>query len=214
MSERCARAAAVLAALAMAGCGSGSSASTTVASRTSASSTRTAPPPTPAGTPPAPAGLARTAGYGTYELCSGTCAGSVPASIRRQLHLPRLSRGACPVTTGGGPVTPAPAMRLASERLIGSSWLGARVTWTASPRYTGPVLIRGRRLGGSGAVGFGEGRVPYDELQLHSTGQGAAPGPAGGRAWLSFTRIKSPGCYAYQIDGTSFSTVMVFRVGS
>jgi hypothetical protein len=84
---------------------------------------------------------------------------------------------------------------------IGSSWRGARVTWTASG-YSGPVLVRGRQIGGAGAVGFGEGHVPYDELQL----QGSGP-------WQSFTRVQSPGCYFYQVDGTSFSTTIVFRAG-
>ncbi len=87
------------------------------------------------------------------------------------------------------------------------------MTWSSAPSYTGPVLIRGRQLGGPGAVGFGEGRVPYDELQLLAQGMSAPRGPGGGREWLSFTRVRSPGCYAYQVDGTSFSTVVVFRAG-
>jgi hypothetical protein len=87
------------------------------------------------------------------------------------------------------------------------------VTWSSAPSYTGPVLIRGRQLGGTGAVGFGEGRVPYDELQLLAQGMSTPRGLGGGREWLSFTRVRSPGCYAYQVDGTSFSTVVVFRAG-
>jgi hypothetical protein len=94
---------------------------------------------------------------------------------------------------------------------IGSAWKAARVTWVAATSYPGPVLIRGRRLGGSDAVGFGEGRTPYDELQLLATGSGAPAVPGEGRAWLSFTRVRGPGCYAYQVDGASFSSVIVFR---
>lgn len=77
------------------------------------------------------------------------------------------------------------------------------MTWQASG-YSGPILIRGRELGGAGAVGFGEGHVPYDELQL--LGVGATP-----MHWPSFTRVKGPGCYAYQVDGANFSAVIVFR---
>jgi hypothetical protein len=76
------------------------------------------------------------------------------------------------------------------------------VSWGDSG-YRGPVLIRGRQVGGPGAVGFGEGHVPYDELQLQ-TGSGGPP-------WQSFTRVRSPGCYFYQVDGTSFSETIVFR---
>jgi hypothetical protein len=108
-------------------------------------------------------------------------------------------------------VRPSPSSPLAVSSFIGSAWLGAKVLWTASGSYQGPLLIRARQLGGSGAVGFGEGRVPYDELQLLSSGQGAPPISGGGRAWMSYTRVKAGGCYAYQVDGTTFSHVIVFK---
>lgn len=168
--------------------------------------TRSTPFPTPAGTPPAPDGLRQTAGYSTYELCASQCSGAVPGSLRRPLHIPALgSGGSCPVSPGHGPVTPAPSTQLALMPFVGSAWKGTQVTWHASG-YSGPILIRGRQLGGSGAVGFGEGHVPYDELQLLGPAMGAPPGQ-----WPSFTRVQGPGCYAYQVDGTSFSTVIVFR---
>jgi hypothetical protein len=102
-------------------------------------------------------------------------------------------------------VKPAPSTTLAPTPFIGSAWKGARVNWRASG-YSGPILIRGRELGGSGAVGFGEGHVPYDELQLLGAAVDAPP-----RQWPSFTRVRAPGCYAYQVDGTTFSAVIVFR---
>jgi hypothetical protein len=88
---------------------------------------------------------------------------------------------------------------------IGSKWDAGRVTWTASAGFTGPILIRGRAASGPGTVGFGEGRVPYDELQLY-----AAPGKP--PQWQSFTRVPGPGCYAYQVDTASGSAVIAFTV--
>ena len=82
----------------------------------------------------------------------------------------------------------------------------------AKASYEGPILIRGRRVDGASAVGFGEGHVPYDELQLLAPGQGAATPRGTGREWFTFTRVQGPGCYAYQVDGTSLSEVVVFRV--
>jgi hypothetical protein len=108
------------------------------------------------------------------------------------------------VSAGSGPVKPSPT-DLAVTSFVGSAWKGTRVSWQASG-YSGPILIRGRELGGSGAVGFGEGHTPYDELQLLGNAMGA---PAG--QWPSFTRVQASGCYAYQVDGTSFSEVIVFR---
>jgi hypothetical protein len=167
----------------------------------------TAPPPTPAGTPPAPDGLRQTTGYDSYDLCGGACTGAVPASLRRPLHLPH----GCAGPSTGSPVAPQGGADLRLTQFIGSPWAGARVTWIAPPTYTGPVLIRARRTDGAGAVGFGEGHVPFDELQMLGSGQQAPPPPPGGRSWLSFTRVRGPGCYAYQVDGTTFSRVIAFR---
>jgi hypothetical protein len=165
------------------------------------------------GPPPAPAGLSETDGYGTYELCRGTCSGSVPASLRRPLKLPPDDGGPCPVTLSAhGPVTPLQlGSGLGVSSFGGSAWLAARVTWAVSGAYTGPLLIRGGQLGDGGAVGFGEGRTPYDELQLLAAGRQAPAVASGGRAWLSFTRVRGPGCYAYQVDGIGFSEEIVFR---
>lgn len=187
---------------------SSTSTATHTTTATSTTGTRTAPPPIPSGTPPAPAGLRQVTGYGSYELCAGQCTGAVPASLRRSLHLPH----GCPASGGRSPVAPpAGTTDIHVSQFIGSPWRAARVSWVASDNYRGPVLIRGRRIDGPGAVGFGEGRVPDDELQLLDSGQEAPKPPGGGRAWMSFTRVRSPGCYAYQVDGTSFSRVIVFR---
>jgi hypothetical protein len=164
------------------------------------------------GLPAAPVGLTPTAGYASYERCQGTCTGAVPASLRRPLDLPSDDGGPCPITINPhGPVSlrELPA-GVGFHVVSGSQWLEAHVTWTAVGGYTGPLLIRGEMLGG-GALGFGTGRVPYDELQLLDAGQGAPRVTGGGRAWIAATRIRSGGCYAYQVDGTSFSEVVVFR---
>jgi hypothetical protein len=114
---------------------------------------------------------------------------------------------------GSGPVYVAQASPFAVNSFIDSTWDGAVVTWVAVPSYTGPVLIRGGELGGSGSgsVGFGEGHVPEDELQLLTASTKSSGEPAGAREWPSFTRVLSAGCYAYQVDGTSFSEVIVFQ---
>jgi len=164
------------------------------------------------GAPVAPAGLAPTTGYGTYELCQGVCTGSVPPSLRRTLQFPADDGGPCPVTLRtSGPVFPSTGTQVGMGSFTGSLWLGTRVTWAANAAYSGPILIRGGEIGGGGALGFGEGSPPYDELQLLDAGRQAPPVVNGGRAWLSYTRVRSSGCYAYQVDGTSFSEVIVFR---
>jgi hypothetical protein len=228
--------AALLAMLALAGCSAGSSSPSSSAAESSPSTSAAAPstsdaptstsPSTTAttsrqpgsgghgrhGVATAPAGLTPTAGYGTYELCQGTCTGSVPASLRRPLDLPADDGGPCPITLHAtGPVSPREiSAGVGFRRVSGSQWLAASVTWTAAANYTGPVLIRGEMLGG-GALGFGTGATPYDELQLLDAGKGAPRVAGGGRAWVTSTRIRSGGCYVYQVDGTGFSELVVFR---
>ena len=159
-----------------------------------------------------PGGLTPTAGYGTYEQCAGTCTGSVPASLRRPLALPGADGGPCPVTLAtGGPIDESGSTQIGFANVPGSSWMSAALTWTAKGYYQGPVLVRGREIGGSGVIGFGPGQTPYDELQLLDAGTGAPRVANGGRAWLTQARITGPGCYAFQVDGTGFSQVFVFR---
>jgi hypothetical protein len=108
-------------------------------------------------------------------------------------------------------VFPSTGTQVGMGDFTGTPWLGTLVTWVANATYTGPILIRGGEIGGGGAIGFGGGSRPYDELQLLDAGRQAPAVVNGGRAWLSYTRVRSSGCYAYQVDGTSFSEVIVFR---
>lgn len=81
-----------------------------------------------------------------------------------------------------------------------------KVPWM-STEYRGPILIRTERIDGRGDGGVKfqwHGRAIGEGIGVEVTSeQMALPGS---------TRITGPGCYAYQIDGTSFSEVIVFRV--
>jgi hypothetical protein len=78
-----------------------------------------------------------------------------------------------------------------------------------SPRYRGPVLIRGRQLDGAHLLRFGLAFVPSTELRIARWGSSAGAPGWGFRA--SSTRLRAPGCYGYQIDGRTFSRVIVFQ---
>ncbi|MFJ2032794.1 hypothetical protein [Streptosporangium sp. NPDC087985] len=75
-----------------------------------------------------------------------------------------------------------------------------------NPALTTPVLIRGRQLDGPGDVRFDDPAV--EELLLDPT-KDALPG--GWRDYPSLTRLRTPGCYAYQIDAAVGSFTIVFR---
>lgn len=123
---------------------------------------------------------------------------------------------------GPGPVYPVfgdhgvlrfnpPGSQTGQSLFAGSQWGGQKVLWVGAPSYRGPVLIRGRQLNGPLAIGFGRAAVPLAAMQLLAPGASSAGEPPGWREWPSYTRLRAGGCYAYQVDGTSFSTVIVFR---
>jgi hypothetical protein len=151
--------------------------------------------------------------------------------LHRPLHLPTVAAGApCPVSgigrinfakhgVGTG-IGPGPAYPIGFDQpgsvlhftyppsplgvFAGSLWSGQKVLWFVAPRYRGPVLIRGGRLDQAGRLRFDWGNVPPLELRIPKVASGDRGRP-------SFTRLRAPGCYAYQIDGTSFSRVIVFQ---
>jgi hypothetical protein len=71
--------------------------------------------------------------------------------------------------------------------------------------------VRGQRIDGDGHLGFSgiASRRPFDALQFAA---GQATLRAGGVLSWGIDVWISPGCYALQIDGPTFSRVVVFRV--
>jgi hypothetical protein len=154
-------------------------------------------------------------------------------SLHRPLHVPRIEPGSrCPVSAttkvdlgaqgvqslpGRGPAYPSlgndgvlefwyPPLPQQAD-FYGSGWSGNKVLWWVSARYRGPVLIRGRQLDGPNRLRFDRGKPPRIEIRIPSS-------PAawkGARARASYTRVRAPGCYGYQIDGVGFSRVIVFQ---
>jgi hypothetical protein len=161
--------------------------------------------------------------------------------LGRPMNIPSVSsRIACPVSApetridfsaaygvgrgiGPGPVYPVhydargPEMNAVSVRFPpprgqfgeGSEWSGWKHVWVARAAYQGPVLIRGRQLDGANDVRFGGEIAPSAEHRLPAT-----PRQLAGRFRFerTFSRVRAPGCYAYQIDGTTFSYLVVFEV--
>ncbi len=99
---------------------------------------------------------------------------------------------------------PAPTQ----SAFYGSDWSGAKVLWLVDPKYRGPVLFRGGRLDGSGQLGFETGTPPQSELWLPAAPSSA---PMDWRSLPSYTRVRSAGCYMYQVDGEGFTETIIFE---
>ncbi len=91
-----------------------------------------------------------------------------------------------------------------------SKWGGNKVLWAVAPSIRGDVLIRGRQLDGPGDMRFGMGTTPDTQLLLRAVD--ATSDADGWRGYPSETRVQHRGCYGYQIDTASSSTVVVVSV--
>lgn len=160
---------------------------------------------------------------------ASTVSGGSAAALRRPLQLPTVSKGQpCPVTLaqhqpdpalglvqGNGPAGPVGLSKAGVLQYVSpaegtafsdKSWGGQKVLWAANSAVDGPVLVRGGQLDGAHGVRFNDPAVA--EMLLPPK----PPITAGGwRDYPSFTRLQAPGCYAYQVDTPTGTTVIIFR---
>jgi hypothetical protein len=86
-------------------------------------------------------------------------------------------------------------------------WFALETLWFAMPSYDGPFVVRGEPLGGSGSI-------HVDGSPANASPLVVPPGPTantqhGTRVAPVSTWVTSPGCYGWQVDGLSFSYVIV-----
>jgi hypothetical protein len=142
------------------------------------------------------------------------------ALLKRPLHFPVLRPGQlCPAThgTADGPIRPIIAQQppVIARRGIAylaptsaPPWLGIKTLWFSVPAYQGPFVIRAKRLDHSGPVALG-GAPALAPLAVPS-----GPTTNSWNGWRTVpggTWVKSPGCYAWQVDGLTFSEEIVVK---
>jgi hypothetical protein len=156
------------------------------------------------------------------------------STLHRPLALPIATAGSCPSSPvvrikpvgggfsghgawparGRGPVfvVAEPASRFVPLRprdKNAQGWYGLKTILVVSPSYRGPLLVRTEQLVGTGGIGFGpsgEDAPTLSELQLDEPTNGID-----WRSWPTVTLVRSSGCFAYQVDGTTFTEVIVFK---
>ncbi len=144
------------------------------------------------------------------------------ALLRRPLEFPKYE-GGCPVTKDSREVTPAagqgfgegPIYPVGNQVAVGrrdDGLYGGKILWIGDKRYEGPALIRGKRIDREGGLHFVLGSATTDEFLLTAGGWAHATPVDGTSHWPSGVVVRGGGCYAFQIDGTDFTTVVVLRV--
>lgn len=198
-------------------------------------------PPVAGGPPSGPPAPPSQNGYCASASCDPD---RVLAAIRHPVHLPTVAPGAaCPTSParrfpsgagfsgsfwaiGKGPLYLAGPV-LAHSSGVGilpgkRGWGWEKVIWVVSADYSGPLLLRGARVDGPGALrfdhylsasgpsGYGSERHGFRQLLyvrdgLHATAQHVL------ESYPSGIHLKAPGCYGIQVDGEGFSETLVFR---
>src|ERR1700683_4361336 len=91
---------------------------------------------------------------------------------------------------------------------------GAGRIWGDGPR-SGPPMRVDKRAGARAArrrrLWWRNGRGGERATPALAPGVSTGDEPVGWRAWLVFMRVPASGCYALQVDGTSFSYAIAFE---
>jgi len=89
----------------------------------------------------------------------------------------------------------------------GPEWSGTKRVWLLDTRYAARALVRGRQLNGPNELRFVLGYPGFTaEKLLNPVGELRVE-----RNSPSLTRVRAPGCYAYQVDVRTFSYLVVFE---
>lgn len=112
-----------------------------------------------------------------------------------------------PATVDGHVVRDGAVLPLGSSSAPG--WGALKTTWLSFPAYRGPYLVRGERLDGTGPVRIGGS--PSQRSFVVPSGE-SVNGGDGYRPGIAYVWLRQPGCYGFQIDGTTFTRSVVIFV--
>jgi hypothetical protein len=142
--------------------------------------------------------------------------------LARPLKLPAVRSGAaCPVT----PVS-SRKVGVTNPRGHGPFYLGGpmpqghypwnKTVWILADGARGPLLFRGGRIDGSGSLTFSGSPAEQSQMGVTLTSSGGGVSAtfyerviALGRGDAFYVYPATTGCYALQVDGTSFEDVIV-----
>jgi hypothetical protein len=174
-------------------------------------------------------------------LAAASMASPASSSLRsgaphRPLHLPHLRSGKhCPISrshvvhqgthgeqtlSGRGPTyliavggARGGTISIASSNRDKLGWYGQKTPWGIDRSYEGPILVRGARIDRRGQLRFAHGYGDHlPELDWAADADQGSPPDPGFRFLASATLFRAAGCHAFQIDGSSFSEVIVVLV--
>jgi hypothetical protein len=86
----------------------------------------------------------------------------------------------------------------------------AKALWLVRAEQAQPVIVRGKRIGGRGAVEFSNGERDFRTYPLTGGNRpGTSTAPLEWRDTPSSVLVRHPGCYALQVDRPDFQSIFV-----
>lgn len=146
-----------------------------------------------------------------YDVPSMAADGSCPTTASRDFD-PAVRPG-----LGTGPIYPVGfgtdgTAQISEQGRVGDSY-PIKVLWLSTPSYRGIGLVHGEQIDRLGQLRFsGRDQEQVGALRLTLDSWvfgGTAPGS---RQWNSYTWVRGPGCYAFRVEGETFSETIVFKV--
>ncbi|HUZ87830.1 MAG TPA: hypothetical protein VNF26_12855 [Candidatus Baltobacterales bacterium] len=146
--------------------------------------------------------------------------------LARPLQLPNVAPGAaCPVSPQVSlkiRTPPGTKGGIGHGYGQGPVYVSGQITWysgqqglmvVTDPAYSGPVLVRIKRLDGTGAAALGGSPgSPVDSLPGGAIGIRQTATPPYWGQWFGSLNPSVPGCYGIQFDGTTVSDYAVIKV--
>jgi hypothetical protein len=141
--------------------------------------------------------------------------------IAKPVNLQQLPSGApCPVSPQVDLTVKAQASKWPNYGFgKGPVYVSGQIMWYSAglqgvviltdPKYTGPVLVRSRRLDGTGSLTFSSQTHSATTLADGAMGLAQTSSPPDWGTWAGSVTTDAPGCYGIQLDGTNFSEVVV-----
>jgi hypothetical protein len=131
---------------------------------------------------------------------------SVPR-VRSEVRAVAFAHGEGPVFAGLG--TGDGVVRYTVDTKKHDGWYYYKTLWAIAPSYTGDVVISGEEIGGSNELRFnaGTGFPGRKQLKLRFPANDAGKWRYG----PSDTLIRTPGCYAFRVQGDDFEQSIAFK---
>jgi hypothetical protein len=135
------------------------------------------------------------------------CSGAPVPRARPEVRAIAFPRGGGPVYVGLG--SPG-VVHYTEDNREHAGWYYHKSLWAISPDYDGPVTVTGHQVNGTNILRFNPAE-DFPGQKRTSLRFPAEPASSGWRYGPSYTLIRAPGCYVFEIAGEGLRQRIAFQ---